>query len=67
MMKKLMALKSLEELESAVRSLNRGKSPGLDGLPPEFYVVFWDQVGRLILDSIKFAVKDHSTGIKEVQ
>lgn len=51
---------SMEELESAVRSLNRGKSPGLDGLPPEFYVVFWDQVGPLILDSINFAIKQGS-------
>lgn len=51
---------SLKELESAVKSLNRGKSPGLDGLPPEFYVVFWDQVGPLILDSINYAIKQGS-------
>lgn len=43
-----------------VRSLNRGKSPGLVSLPPEFYVVFWDQVGPLILDSINVAIKQGS-------
>lgn len=51
---------SMEELESAVKSLNKGKSPGLDGLPPEFYLAFWDQVEPLILDSMNFAIKQGS-------
>lgn len=29
-------------------ALWEGKAPGLDGLPPEFYLSFWDQVGSLI-------------------
>ena len=32
---------SLPELETALKQLNTNKSPGLDGLPVEFYTTFW--------------------------
>lgn len=35
---------TLEELRIAMQSMQRGKSPGIDGIPPEFYIVFWDRV-----------------------
>ena len=31
-----------EELKTALLSLKKGKSPGLDGLSFEFYILFWD-------------------------
>ncbi len=33
---------SLEELHVSLKSLQKGKSPGLDGLPPELYLEIWD-------------------------
>ena len=36
---------SLEELTQTLQGLPRGKSPGFDGLPYEFYQRFWDQLG----------------------
>lgn len=33
---------NLLELHSCVSSFKRGKSPGEDGLPLEFYFTFWD-------------------------
>ena len=36
---------SMEDLTQTLRTLPRGKSPGFDGLPYEFYQRFWDQVG----------------------
>ncbi|XP_039601933.1 NACHT, LRR and PYD domains-containing protein 3-like [Polypterus senegalus] len=33
---------SLEELTSALGSLNQNKAPGIDGLPVEFYKSFWN-------------------------
>ena len=32
---------TLPELTAALRQLNNNKSPGLDGLPAEFYTTFW--------------------------
>lgn len=36
--------------------MQTGKSPGLDGIPPEFYLAFWDQLGPLPLDMINFSI-----------
>ncbi len=49
---------SLEELHVSLKSLQKGKSPGLDGLPPELYLEIWDLVGILMLNSFNFAI-DH--------
>ena len=35
----------LAELEAALRGLPRGKAPGLDGIPYEFYQRFWPVLG----------------------
>ena len=39
----------LGELEESVKSFKRGRSPGLDGLPQEFYVTFWHLLAPDIL------------------
>ena len=36
----------MEELHKALTSMQGGKSPGIDGLPKEFYVAFWQLVGK---------------------
>lgn len=41
---------SLEELGRAVKSFKKNKVPGIDGLPIEFYDLFWDLVGGDLLD-----------------
>ncbi len=43
---------SLEELHVSLKSLQKGKSPGLDGLPPELYLEIWDLVGILMLNHL---------------
>ncbi len=48
---------SLEELHVSLKSLQTGKSPGLDGLPPELYLEMWDLVGVLMLNSFNFAIE----------
>ncbi len=36
--------------------MKKGKSPGWDGIPPEFYLKFWDKLGPYILAMFKAAV-----------
>ncbi len=53
-------LLSMEELHVSLKSLQKGKSPGLDGLLPELYLEIWDLVGTLMLNSFNFAI-EHGT------
>ena len=39
-----------DEQHRALKCLNKGKSPGLDGFPPELYLELWDMAGTLMLD-----------------
>ncbi|CAB1334198.1 unnamed protein product [Coregonus sp. 'balchen'] len=36
---------SLKEFESALRRMGKGKVPGMDGLPAEFFLKFWGKLG----------------------
>ena len=38
-----------DELFSALKGLQTGKSPGSDGLPTEFYLSFWDDLGDFLV------------------
>lgn len=38
-----------EELKAAMASMQRGKSPGMDGIPYEFYRQFWDDLVEPLL------------------
>ena len=38
-------LLTTEELLLALKGLQTGKAPGCDGLPMEFYLAFWDDIG----------------------
>ena len=38
-----------DELFSALKGLQTGKSPGSDGLPTEFYLAFWDDLGDFLV------------------
>ena len=38
--------------------MKHNKSPGLDGLPVEFYVVFWKDISDLLLNSFNFSLQN---------
>ena len=38
-----------DELFSALKGLQTSKSPGSDGLPTEFYLSFWDDLGDFLV------------------
>ena len=49
------SLLTLAELTAALRRTGPGRSPGLDGLPFEFYRAFWPQLGPFLLGAINGA------------
>ena len=42
---------TLDELGRALKGLNHGSSPGLDGFTSEFYKVFWGRLGEILVSS----------------
>lgn len=43
---------SEKEFHQALLKLNKGKTPGSDGLTVDFYVCFWDQIKSPLMDSL---------------
>ena len=49
---------TLAEASNAIKCLKPNKSPGLDGIPAEFYVKFWDKIGNIIVNSFNESYDD---------
>lgn len=47
---------TLQELYDTLKLMKQGKSPGWDGLPPEFYLQFWADLGPILLEMIHTAI-----------
>lgn len=47
----------MSELWYALKNLNDGKTPGTDGIPPEFYKIFWDELSVHLLHAFKYALE----------
>lgn len=47
-----------EELCAALKSMQGGKAPGIDGLPPEFYKTFWDFLKEDLMDLFNESFND---------
>lgn len=48
---------TFQEITEAMRQLSNGRSPGIDGLPAEFYQTFWNVLGsdlyEVLLESVR--------------
>jgi hypothetical protein len=44
------------ELAQALKELKNGKTPGTDGFPPDYYKLFWKDLGILVFESIEHAL-----------
>ena len=51
---------SEQEVSAAVSSLNMGSSPGKDGLPAEFYEMFWLQLKKYLIECIEYSLSTES-------
>lgn len=41
-----------DELKRALKTMQRGKSPGMDGIPYEFYLTFWNDLSTLLTAAV---------------
>ena len=43
------------ECLAALKTMEQGKTPGSDGLPSEFYRVFWTNISNLLINALNYA------------
>ena len=46
---------TLQEIEDSVKGLANNKAPGPDGLPGEFYQMFWNDISKLVTKTFQDA------------
>ena len=52
---------------AALKSMNKDSAPGTDGLPVEFYLIFWKQLKALLLNNYHYSfLKGHLTHSERV-
>lgn len=56
---------SEEEMKKALKQLNSNKSPGTDGLPPEFYTRFWEFLSPFLLRSFQHSLARGSLSVEQ--
>jgi hypothetical protein len=44
-----------------------GKSPGTDGLPVEFYKIFWKNIKKLVMNSFSYSYENENMSISQKQ
>ena len=44
-----------EECNTIISKMSKNKSPGIDGLPNEFYLLFWNDIKTMVIDSFNEA------------
>ena len=55
--KKLDAQITLDEFSKALYSLSSNHTPGITGLPPEFYKVFWSRIKYWCFNAFMYAIE----------
>ncbi len=53
------------EILTSLKQLHNGKTPGTDGLPQDFYKLFWLDIKALLIDSIVYAIATGELSIEQ--
>ena len=54
-----------QEIFDVIKSMKLNKTPGFDGLPIEFYVVFWPDINDLLLQSYNYSLENGLLSISQ--
>ena len=58
---------SIDECERALKTMENNKTPGTDGLTPEFYRYFWNLLGSFMVSSFNYAFQNGTLSISQRQ
>ena len=58
---------TMKELEQTVKDMGNDKTPGIDGLPAEFYKVFWPEIKEYLYAAINTCFKKGELSITQRQ
>ena len=54
-----------KECAQAVKSMDSNKTPGTDGLPAEFYKIFWKDISTLVVSALNYAFESGCLSITQ--
>ena len=57
----------IDELKESVRKMKNNKTPGVDGIPVEFYKIFWHDIKDILYDSYCYSIESGSLSISQKQ
>ena len=57
---------TMDKIETAIFQMQKGKSPGLDGIPVEFYQENWSEIKNLYMDFIN-ALQSRTHSLKKAK
>ena len=60
-------LLSTSECLEAIKSMPNNKSPGTDGLPAEFYKLFWNDISDILVNSFNYSYNKQTLSISQKQ
>ena len=49
---------SKQEIYEVIKSMKMNKTPGFDGIPVEFYIVFWPDICDMLMSSFNFSLQN---------
>ena len=49
---------TVEECSAVLKSFQKNKTPGNDGLPIEFYITFWDKLCKILIESFNYSFQN---------
>ena len=58
---------SEEECVEVIKTFKNGRSPGTDGLPIEFYKIFWNDIKNLVLNSFSYSYEQKNMSVSQKQ
>jgi hypothetical protein len=48
-----------------IKTFKNGRSPGTDGLPIEFYKIFWNDIKNLVLNSFSYSYEQKNKSVSQ--